>query len=100
MLDPADLAPTAAPRPEILNALIGKADAATLSRFATVSVERARADIALTVAFDKVAALQEAKARYTADTTDDAYRLMMAAQEAAQAMLSAFVSFRERVAAA
>lgn len=46
------------------------------------------------------AALTEAKARDTADTADDAYRLMMAAQDATQAMLSAYLGFRERVAAA
>lgn len=100
MLDLAGLAPTAVPRPEVLTALRTEAGVTTRAQATAVSAERARADIALTVAFDKVAALQEVKARYTADTTDDAYRLMMAAQEAAQAMLSAYVSFRERVAAA
>lgn len=100
MLDPAGHAPTAAPRPEILSALSADAGARVRAQAAAVTVERVRADVALTVALDKLTALQEARARYTADTTDDAYCLMLAAQEAAQATLSAFVSFRERVAAA
>ena len=100
MLNHAGLAPTAVPRPEILTALRAEASVTARAQSAAVSAERVRADVALTVAFDKVAALHEAKGRYSADTADDAYRLMMAAQEAAQAMLSAYVSFRERVAAA
>ena len=74
--------------------------ATALAQPVALSPERTRADLALTVALDKLSHLQEARARYTADTTDDAYRLMMAAQEAAQATVSAFMSFRERVTAA
>ncbi|QGY01504.1 hypothetical protein MMSR116_05990 [Methylobacterium mesophilicum SR1.6/6] len=100
MLDPIGHAPIHATSPTIVSVLRAEASARSEAQATAVSVERARADIALTVALSKVAGLQEAKARYTADTTDDACRLMMAAQEAAQAMLSAFVSFRERLAAA
>lgn len=98
MLDPTGHAPGAVP-PHVLSALrSGPVSPATRSETDPhTAFARAQADAALAKARLKAAELDELRARYAADTTDNAWKLQVATLEAAQAMLAAYVHLRDRV---
>ena len=98
MLDPTGQAPGAVP-PHVLSALRGETvpDAARIATDPDATFARAQADKALAKAQLKAAELATLTTRYAADTTDNAWQLQVAALEAAQALLAAYVHFRDRV---